>query len=256
MSREVAETLVRVNAEKKMFTVALIGPDGAGKTTIARRLEQAFPLPTKYVYMGVNADSSNYLLPTTRVMHGIKRALGAKPDTSGPRDLNWAKPRTTGPIKRLASSLKSSLRLVNWVGEEWYRQALAWYYQHKGYIVLSDRHFFSDYYAYDIANGGGGQPLDRRIHGLMLLHVFPKPDLVIDLDAPPEVLFARKGEGTIESLQRRRREYLAQGDLAEHFVIVNAAQSEDDVARAVSTVIWNFYISKTGDKMKMQDAHP
>ncbi len=239
-----------------MFTVALIGPDGAGKTTIARRVERTLPLRIKYVYMGVNPDSSNYLLPTTRVIHRMKRARGAKPDRSGPPDLNRTKPRPTGLLKRFASGLKSSLRLTNRVGEEWFRQALAWYYLHKGYIVLFDRHFFSDYYAYDIVNGGKGQPLDRRIHGFILQHVFPKPDLVIDLDAPPEVLFARKGEGTIESLQRRRREYLALGDLVEHFVIVNAALSEDDVARAVSAIIWNFYKSRAGKKMKVQDAQP
>jgi hypothetical protein len=62
-----------------MFTVALIGPDGAGKTTIGRRLEHALPRPVKYIYMGVNLDSSNVMLPTTRLVKAIKRALGAPP---------------------------------------------------------------------------------------------------------------------------------------------------------------------------------
>lgn len=34
------------------FSVALLGPDGAGKTTLATGLETAFPLPAKRVYMG------------------------------------------------------------------------------------------------------------------------------------------------------------------------------------------------------------
>ena len=71
-----------------MFSVALIGPDGAGKTTIGRRIEHTLPLPVKYVYMGVNPDSSNYMLPTTRLKHALKRLMGAKPDTQGPRDPN------------------------------------------------------------------------------------------------------------------------------------------------------------------------
>jgi ABC-type branched-subunit amino acid transport system ATPase component len=54
-----------------MFTVALIGPDGAGKTTIGRRIEHTLPLPVKYVYMGVNLDSSNHMLPTTRLLKSI-----------------------------------------------------------------------------------------------------------------------------------------------------------------------------------------
>src|SRR5207253_7808308 len=36
------------------------------------------------------------------------------------------------------------------------------------------------------------------------------------LDAPPEVVFARKGEGTIGSLEQRRKEYLAHSSTAEN----------------------------------------
>jgi len=31
------------------FTVALIGPDGAGKTTVARALEGVLPFPVEYL---------------------------------------------------------------------------------------------------------------------------------------------------------------------------------------------------------------
>src|SRR5206468_11488099 len=54
------------------FTVALIGPDGAGKTTVSRRIEQSLPVPVKYIYMGVNTDASNVMLPTTRAIHALK----------------------------------------------------------------------------------------------------------------------------------------------------------------------------------------
>ena len=236
-----------------MITVALIGPDGAGKTTIGRRLEHMLPLPVKYVYMGVNLDSSNHMLPTTRLIHAIKRARGAKPDVAGPPDPNRVKPRPKGAVKRAAAALKSGLRLANRIGEEWFRQGLAWYYQRRGNIVIFDRHFFSDYYAYDIANNGAPRPLGKRIHGFMLAHVYPKPDLVIYLDAPAELLFARKGEGTIAALERRRQEYLQMRDLVRHFKIIDAAQPEDAVARDVANLIWDFYSTKTGTPMKVRD---
>jgi thymidylate kinase len=236
-----------------MFTVALIGPDGAGKTTIGRRLEHALPLPVKYVYMGVNLDSSNHMLPTTRLIRALKRARGAAPDTAGPPDPNRVKVRPKGGVKGALASLKSTLRLANRISEEWFRQGLAWYYQHRGHIVLFDRHFFSDYYAYDIANRGKGQPLSNRIHGYMLLHIYPKPDLVIYLDAPAEVLFARKGEGTIEALERRRHEYLEMQHLVKHFAIVDASQPEDDVARRVTELIWEFYNTRVGSTIKVRD---
>ncbi len=239
--------------EGAMITIALIGPDGAGKTTISRRLERILPRPVKYIYMGVNLDSSNVMLPTTRLIHVVRRALGGKPDVAGPPDPTHVKPRPKGVVKRTLAGLKSSLRLAYRLSEEWFRQGLSWYYQLRGNIVLFDRHYFSDYYAYDIANTGQQQPLSRRIHGFMLQHVYPKPDLVIYLDAPAEVLLARKGEGTTATLERRRQEYLQMRGLVNHFAVVDASRPEDDVLRTVAELIENFYMDKTGHRMKVDD---
>src|SRR5689334_19965277 len=126
-----------------MFSVALIGPDGAGKTTIGRRLEHALGLPVKYVYLGVNPDSSNYMLPTTRLIRALRRARGAAPDTAGPRDPDREAPPRSG-LRRFASDVKSGIGMVNRIAEEAYRHFLAWLFQRRGYIVLFDRHFFSD----------------------------------------------------------------------------------------------------------------
>src|SRR5207245_600577 len=117
-----------------MFTVALIGPDGAGKTTIGRRLERTLTLPIKYLYMGVNAASSNYLLPTTWLVRAVRASRGAqcavrsaRPDELDPPRTAHCAPRTASAASAL-SALWSALRLANRVGEEWFRQGLAWYY--------------------------------------------------------------------------------------------------------------------------------
>lgn len=225
-----------------MFTVALVGPDGAGKSTIVRRLvKQDLSLPVKYVYMGINPDASNLLLPTTRLMLAIKRGRGRRPDMGGPPDPTRVKVRPQGVLGRAAAGLKSSLRLANLMAEEWFRQGLIWYYQRRGYIVLFDRHFFFDYYAHDIANNGVERPLTSRIHGFVLERFYPRPDLVICLDAPAEVLFRRKGEGTLELLELRRQEYLKSWEQVTHFVTVDATQSEDDVTREVVELVQDFY---------------
>jgi thymidylate kinase len=231
-----------------MFTVALIGPDGAGKTTIGRRIEYALPLPVKYVYMGVNLDSSNHMLPTTRLIKALKRMRGAAPDTAGPPDPKRVRKRPKGLVKGALASAKSGLRMANRIGEEWFRQGLAWYYQRRGNIVLFDRHFFSDYYAYDIASAHTDRRLSDRFHGFMLNRVYPRPDLVIYLDAPAEVLFARKGEGTIEALERRRQEYMSLRSVVKHFAVVDATQPEEAVARDVTDLIWEFYNAHTGKR--------
>ncbi|HEX4930104.1 MAG TPA: hypothetical protein VFV62_05275, partial [Gaiellaceae bacterium] len=139
-----------------MFTVALVGPDGAGKTTVARRLERELGLPVEYLYMGVSARSSNRLLPTTRLAHALKRARGAAPDTAGPRDPESVRRAAPGgAVKRARRSIRASLRLVNRLAEEWNRQFLAARFVRRGSIVIFDRHFFADYHAYDVAGSDG-----------------------------------------------------------------------------------------------------
>jgi hypothetical protein len=53
-------------------TVALIGPDGCGKTSVARLLLQTSRVSMKYLYMGLSIDSSNAALPTSRLVHWWK----------------------------------------------------------------------------------------------------------------------------------------------------------------------------------------
>ena len=229
-----------------MFTVALLGPDGAGKTTIGRSLARTLQVPIKYLYMGINADSSNRALPTTRLIRAIKRACGAKGDTTGPPDPNHLPAQPKSLVRRIGWAVKSWLSLANRVADEWFRQTLAWSYRLRGHIVLFDRHYFFDYYAYDIANTGQRRSLTKRIHGFILAHFFPKPDLVICLDAPGDVLFARKGEGTPQSLERRRQEYLQICHLVKHFVVVDANQPEECVSDEVRDHILEFYRSMVG----------
>ncbi len=231
-----------------MFTVALIGPDGAGKTTVGRRLEKSLPLPAKYLYMGVNHEASNCMLPTTRIVRFARRMLGIKKDQGGPYNPDAPSPPSRGPVRRLAGNVKSALSLINRISEEWYRQAVAWYYTARRHVVLFDRHYFSDYYAYEIAENGKGRSVKQRVHGFLLNHFYPRPDLMIYLDAPPEVLFQRKEEGTLQLLQQRREDYLQMRDVVKHFEIVDASQSSERVAQDVSDRICKFYERHAGKR--------
>jgi thymidylate kinase len=221
-----------------VLTLALVGPDGAGKTTVARRLEQELDPSVKYLYMGVSVDSSNHALPTTRLVEALRRRRGGEADTRGPRAKEevFERPAPAGAAPRALRSVKATLRLANRLAEEWYRQYLAWSYGRKGVVVVFDRHFFADYHAYDV-DGGPELPASRRIHGYLLEKAYPKPDLVIYLDAPADVLLARKGEGSAELLEQRRHDYLALREVTPDFAVVDATLPLDDVVARVVTLI-------------------
>ena len=59
-------------SKRRGFTIALIGPDGAGKTTLAEKLQRNLPFPIRYLYMGVSLESSNVTLPTSRLIAHVK----------------------------------------------------------------------------------------------------------------------------------------------------------------------------------------
>jgi thymidylate kinase len=220
-----------------VIAVALIGPDGSGKTTIARRLEREAGLPARYVYMGVSPDASNRMLPTTRAWRALAHARGRTADAGGPPPPpgEASRPRGSG-ARGLLAAIKRALRLANLLAEEWYRQVIVWCYKARGIVVILDRHWFADYHAHDIA-AGSRRSLDRRIHGFLLSRLYPQPDLVVFLDAPPEVLLSRKGEGTIDDLARRREDYLRAGASIAHFMVVDATRPVDDVTGELGGLI-------------------
>ena len=219
-----------------MFSVALIGPDGCGKSTISKRLLQEASFKSKRIYMGVDRYESNFTLPTTRLIRWVKLKISGGKGRGGPRNTSKEeKLRASSLPRRLYWELKAPFVLLNNIAEEWYRQMITWYFVRSGQVVIFDRHFYADFYHFHV--NGRDTHWASRLHGYMLEHLYPKPDLVIYLDAPAEVLFARKHEGTIELLEERRLAYLDLQDKVPHFTIVDVTQAEDAVFDEVQKLI-------------------
>lgn len=220
-----------------MFTVALIGADGAGKTTLARRLEAEFPLPIKYLYMGINIESSNVALPTSRLVQFLKGKFGGGHGSRG-HPANGRAAEHTGK-----GWVRSAFRFLNRFSEEWYRQFLAWKFKRRGYVVVYDRHFAFDF---ELPEQKGHENFFDWLHRWCLAHLYPRPDLVLYLDAPAEVLFARKGEATIEYLTARRNAFLRQGESVRNFIRIDATKPLEQVHSAAFAEIRRFAESAAG----------
>lgn len=202
--------------------------------------------------MGVSPLSSNRALPTTRLIAAAKRALGRDADMAGPPDPSRVKPLPPNPVRRILYEGKRLASLANRLAEEAYRQAIAASYRRRGTIVVSDRDFFADYYAHDVASTAPHRPLASHLHGFILRRFYRRPDLLIFLDAPADLLFARKGEGSVALIESRRQEYLQLRDQVAHFVTVDAAQPYEAVLQQVVQIIVDRYEAQSGQKLKVE----
>jgi thymidylate kinase len=176
------------------LSVALLAPDGAGKTTLAASLEGSFYFPVRTVYMGLDQ----------RLPGGRKRGRRAP---------------GLGLARRLATV--------------WSRYLFARLHESRGGLVVFDR------YTYDALLPPRQAPTTaRRARRWILAHACPAPDLVLVLDAPGEVLHARKPEHPRAVLEEQRDHYRRLGQRLERAVVVDVARETDEVRREVESLIW------------------
>jgi thymidylate kinase len=178
--------------------VALLAPDGAGKSTLAKGIKDSFYFPVRLVYMGIyqkeNASATRIHLPGVSFLRRLAR--------------------------------------------QWGRSGMARLYRARGQLVIFDRHTYdellvpSDHHSW----------LKRWRRWLLTLGS-PKPDLVIFLDAPGDVLYARKGEHSPDFLEQRRQAYLRLLSKLPNLVIIDAVQDADHVRHQAMALIWNAYIA-------------
>jgi hypothetical protein len=186
--------------------------------------------------MGTSIESSNVALPTSRWIHQWKvyrhkMALQRSGQTV-PKEvtLHGLEHRVDRRGKWGACG-----RLLRRVSEESYRQLVSWLFQIRGHVVLYDRHFLFD--ACPPPADAGDHRLTERMHHWFLRRLYPRPGLVIMLDAPPEVLFARKQEVPTEHLQMERERLAQKRSYAKSFVAVDATQPFEQVLNVVNQLV-------------------
>ena len=152
--------------------IVVVGPDGVGKTTVARTLLERAEGPTGYVYFRPPLSGSLPALPPT-----------------GPRPRGNKNPPRQAAVRGWLRLLKNLVWF--WVGYLRTVRPLV----RAGGVVVGDRWG----YGYVI------QPGPLRFYGpaglaRLGVRLLPQPDLVVNLTAPPDVVVARKDELTAEEV--------------------------------------------------------
>lgn len=210
------------------LVVALVGPDGTGKSTIVGRLPELMGGTVKTLYAGDNPEAGKPLLPSTRLLWRYRQHMGARL-VHGPPPLERSPRRSLA--RRMVSAPRTVLLLVNQCAEELARLRRASRWANAGSLVILDRSYVHDYWHHDV-KAPDRSPL-QKVHGWWLVHVLPRPDLTIVLDAPAHVLFARKPEGTVPALAHRREEYTDLEGVTPATVVIDAARPLSEVETAV-----------------------
>ncbi len=185
--------------------------------------------------MGTAIQSSNITLPTNRLILYLKKQAHKKAEN---KTDNFSEFREYKKVKR--GKIGATASLINRLAEEWYRQLVSWIYRLRGYIVLYDRHFIFEHAVHAEALKKQDIRLTDRIHLWSLYCLYPKPDLVIFLDAPAELLMARKNEWPIERLKRHQEAVVKQGASMPNFIQIDATQKVEKVYSDVCDSILHY----------------
>jgi thymidylate kinase len=152
----------------------VVGPDGVGKTTVARAVMQRHAGPTGYFHFLPPLSGPLARAPEPTVLPPPPKA-----GPGGSRVLGW-------------------LRLFRNAGKCWLgylstvRPALA-----RDWLIVGDRWMYGYLVQPDALKFYGPAVLARAV-----LHLLPCPDLVVNLSAPPQVIRARKQELGLSEIER------------------------------------------------------
>lgn len=220
-----AARFVRRAAQPPGLTAVLCGADGSGKSTAARAIIEG-------------------LRPTFSPQTG--REFHWKPPLFSARRRAARGPTTDPHGKPPRNPLVSLL----FFGFHWLEFFLGWPWSvrpaaSRGGLVLIDRYyydFFVDQRRYRLR-------VPRRL--VVLGYRFlPKPDLVLLLDAPVEVLQSRKQEVPQAETQRQRMAYLEVVRGLANGRVIDAAQPAEKVSAQIQRVILDFLAQRTGRRHK------
>lgn len=222
----IAEVRLRLSPPVPWMT--FLGPDGSGKSSVISAVGSRLDR----IFSGVNA------------YHFCPRALLSSKGSGKP----VPDPHGVRPRGALASVLKLVLLFLDWQLGYWGRLV---HLRAKGYLLLFDRNYHDilvdpKHYRY------GGPTWLARVVG----HIVPRPDLLVLLDAPPEVSQARKQEVPFEETRRQREAYLGLKEGAKERRVVDASKPLTDVIDEVEQIILQHVSKRSARRLNRKKGKP
>jgi thymidylate kinase len=182
---------------RRGMVVALLGADGAGKSTASECIERSMPIDVMSRYLGDAGRSSTDRRPRRVRVSRVRRMAG------------------------LAKWIATTLTKL------WSIEVAA----RRGTVVVCDRH------PIEAGRIGGESRFVRTIKRGVIRTLAPRPDLIVLLDAPGEILFARKGEHSPEHLDRMSEVWRRVSE-RNRGIVIGVDRPADQVCHDIQEQIW------------------
>ncbi len=170
--------------------IALIGPDGSGKTTVSEGLRSSLI----EIFPAMSFDHGRFgITPNLRtILNLVRRFVGKRPLAPEPSGVHAVHDRT--PHGKFRAIIYFTYYMIDFILGHWViRSAKA-----RGKMILFDRY----YYDYFIMGGFKNLP---KVFFKAASAILPKPDLVFFLRNDPEDIHRRKAELTVEKIQQQNK---------------------------------------------------
>jgi len=227
--------------------VAFVGVDGAGKTTVMAQAERdlapAF-WSTKWYHGRALASPLRW---TKRVRsRRQERQLLKSAAEANPHAVPVKRDPHSNPSRGLALSL---LKLGIWWTDFILLRYVTEVYPslRRSTLVLFDRYYY-DLLADPKRHRYGGPMWLARLVG----RLYPRPDLVILLDAQAEVLHARKQEVPLEETARQREAYLKLVQSLPNGYVVDASKPIHEVVADAEKIILDHLAARTSRSLRLE----
>jgi thymidylate kinase len=241
------KTRVRACVRPDGLMVAFLGTDGAGKSTVTARVERdlAPVFSSTRRYHRPVASARRWLkLSRTRPVSNAPAPASA-PVAAADGQPGGPPPLSVPPRKLPASLLKLGL----WWADYTILAYLLDTYPRlvRSTLVVLDR-YYDDLLVYPESYRYGGPLWLARFVGRFI----PRPHLVILLDAPPEVIQARKNELTFEETAYQQAAYVKLVDGLPNGHIVDASKPLDVVVRESEEIILGYMADRAAKHLGLR----